>query len=179
MTKELRDGADDHEGKAVALLRLVDAGRWKIATAESCTGGLLASLLTDIEGLSSNFERGFVTYSDAAKCAMLGVEEGLIKRRGAVSREVATAMAEGALAHSEAHIACAITGFAGHGGPDDPPGLVYIATAANGGISTVEEYRFGDVGREAVRHHALGAALTQLERTIAAIGPGADARSAA
>ena len=124
----------------------------KIATAESCTGGLIAGLLTEIAGSSDVFERGFVTYSNTAKEEMLGVPRDLIAAHGAVSAEVARAMAQGALSHSRADLAVAVTGIAGPGGgtAEKPVGLVHIAAARDGKIIQ-RESRFGDIGREGVR----------------------------
>lgn len=106
--------------------------RLALVTAESCTGGLLASLLTDIDGCAHAFERGFVTYTDAAKQDLLGVPQTLIAQCGAVSPQVAKAMAVGGLAASKGDICLSITGFAGQGGAGDTPGLVYFALAAHG-----------------------------------------------
>ncbi len=116
----------------------------KLATAESCTGGLVAGALTDIAGSSDVLERGFVVYSNAAKTEMLGVPAALIERVGAVSEEVARAMAEGGLAHSGADICIAITGVAGPGGgtPAKPVGLVHLACARKGGAMLHERHVF-------------------------------------
>ena len=124
----------------------------RIVTAESCTGGLIAALFTEIAGSSDVFERGFVTYSNEAKEDLLGVPTDLIHKHGAVSAEVARSMAEGALQHSLAQIAVAVTGIAGPGGGTDqkPVGLVYIAIAGLDGETDVQELRFGDI-RSAVR----------------------------
>ena len=124
-----------------------------IATAESCTGGLVAGLLTEIAGSSAVVDRGFVTYSNEAKSEMLGVPQDLIARVGAVSREVAIAMAEGALARSAADIAVSITGIAGPGGGSDekPVGLVHFAFARSGQPTRHVERRFGDLGRDGIR----------------------------
>src|SRR5499427_4160717 len=126
---------EELRGLAHALLDLCRAKRLMIATAESCTGGLVAAMLTEIPGSSDVLERGFVTYSNAAKTAMLGVPADVIARFGAVSRETAGAMAQGALTHSPADLAVSITGIAGPGGgsPDKPVGLVHFAAAAGGG----------------------------------------------
>ena len=138
---------DNVEREARALLeRAVDADL-SFVVAESCTGGLLASLLTDVEGASHAFERGFVVYSEAAKCELLGVAKTQIERCGAVSREVALAMAEGALASSQADIALAVTGFAGAAGPADEPGLVHFACIRKGRPPVHREEHFGDIGR--------------------------------
>lgn len=146
------------------LLADARAKRRKIATAESCTGGLVAGLLTEIAGSSDVFERGFVTYSNQAKQELLGVPEALLIRHGAVSREVACAMAQGALAHSGADLAVAVTGIAGPGGgtADKPVGLVHIAAARKGGDILHREYRFGDIGRTQVRIATVDAALEML-----------------
>jgi nicotinamide-nucleotide amidase len=139
--------------EARALLDLCRAKRLTIATAESCTGGLVAATLTEIAGSSDVVERGFVTYSNEAKTAMLGVPTDLIARFGAVSRETSEAMVQGALAHSPADLAVSITGIAGPGGgsPGKPVGLVHFAAAARGGALVHHEGRFGDIGRAPVR----------------------------
>ena len=138
----------------------------KLATAESCTGGLIASLLTDIEGCAHAFERGFVTYSDEAKHQMLGVSLALLRDPGAVSPPVARAMATGALAASQAHIALAVTGFAGPGAPGDEPGLVYFAVAGHGRPTQVVEKHFGDIGRGGVRLACLEVGLELMLKAI-------------
>lgn len=130
-----------------------------LAVAESCTGGLLASLLTDVEGVSHAFDRGFVTYSEQAKTEMLGVPADLIAEKNAVSKKVAVAMAEGALAGSRANIACAITGFAGMG---DEPGLVHLACARQGRITAHREEHFGAIGRGATRIAAMETAVEMM-----------------
>jgi len=150
--------------KARALLDLCRARKLTIAAAESCTGGLVAATLTEIPGSSDVFERGFVTYSDAAKAAMLGVPTLVLQRFGAVSRETAEAMAQGALAHSPADLAVSITGIAGPGGgsPGKPVGLVHFAAAARGGRLLHEECKFGDIGRAHVRQVSVLQALAML-----------------
>jgi nicotinamide-nucleotide amidase len=152
---------------AGALLAKARGRNLKIVTAESCTGGLIAGLLTGIAGSSDVFERGFVTYSNDAKHELLGVPEELLKTHGAVSAPVARAMAEGALAHSRAAISIAVTGIAGPGGgtADKPVGLVHIA-AARGHDVRAEEHRFGDPGREQVRLRTVEAALRLLETLL-------------
>jgi nicotinamide-nucleotide amidase len=156
-----------------ALLSLaktvLDAAREKklrIATAESCTGGLIAGLLTEIPGSSDVVERGFVVYSNKAKRELLGVPGALITHDGAVSKSVACAMAEGALARADAELAVAVTGVAGPGGGTDekPVGLVYFAACRKGGATLHEEHRFGDIGRAEVRLKTVEAALTLLRR---------------
>ena len=126
------------------------------ATAESCTGGMIASLLTDVQGVAHAFDRGFVTYSEASKIEMLGVPPALIAEKGAVSREVAIAMAEGALERSAANIALAVTGFADKG---DPPGLVHFACARAGRKTAHREEHFGPIGRGATRVACLRVAI--------------------
>jgi len=145
----------------------------RLATAESCTGGLLASLLTDIPGQSHAFERGFVTYTDEAKHQMLGVPQDILDNDGAVSERSALAMAEGALARSRADIAASITGFA-EGGPGQPAGLVHFACARTGRPTTHRLMRFGDVGRAEVRVRALGVALGMM-RDQMVLAPKVDA----
>ncbi|MEQ8312204.1 MAG: CinA family protein [Sphingopyxis sp.] len=157
---------NDLETLAAALLRAAAARNLRIATAESCSGGLIASLLTDIEGLGHVFERGFVTYSDEAKIEMLGVSRRLIESKGAVSAEVAAAMARGAISRSCADAAIAITGFAGPGGADDEEGLVHIAALCCG-RSAAAELHIGAVGRSAVREAAARAALAMTSDLIA------------
>jgi len=137
-----------------------------IATAESCTGGLLASLLTDVEGASHAFDRGFVTYSSAAKCELLHVAATMVDRCGAVSRDVAVAMAQGALAASAADIAVAITGFAGPGAPGDEPGLVHFACLRRDHPPQHCECHFGDIGRGPVRLACLKEALEMLDEAL-------------
>ena len=151
-----------------AAARVLDVCRihgLKVATAESCTGGLVAGALTEIPGSSDVFDRGFVTYSNAAKERMLGVPASILERHGAVSRETADAMAAGALAMSDADLAVAITGIAGPGGggAEKPVGLVHFAAAARDGRRIHREKRYGDIGRSPVRAHAVTEALAMLE----------------
>jgi nicotinamide-nucleotide amidase len=140
----------------------------RIATAESCTGGLIAGLLTEIAGSSDVVERGFVTYSNEAKADLLGIPFALIQENGAVSESVARAMAEGAIQKSIAQRAVAVTGIAGPGGgtPSKPVGLVHMAVAQDGGVTLHEEHRFGDIGRSQVRLKTVEAVLTLLRRTL-------------
>ena len=163
---DLPDEASRLARGAEKVLRRVDRAGLKIATAESCTGGLLATLFTDIEGLSSTFERGFVTYSVEAKCDLLGLEAAFVERHGVVSREVAEAMAEGALKRSRADIACAVTGFAGKAGPDDEAGLVHIAVLRRGVRPILRECHFGDAGRDVVRGRAAEAVLAMVNEAL-------------
>ena len=134
-----------------------------LATAESCTGGMIASLLTDVPGASHAFERGFVTYTNEAKSEMLGIPLDMIEREGAVSAPVARAMAEGAIAQSGADIALSVTGFAGSG---DTPGLVYFGCARKGRPTSVREERFGDIGRGAIRKECMRVAIEMLGEAI-------------
>jgi nicotinamide-nucleotide amidase len=143
-----------------------------LATAESCTGGLLASLLTDIPGQSHAFERGFVVYTHEAKHDMLGVPTEVLETDGAVSEACARAMAEGALARSKADLAVSITGFT-EGVPGQPAGLVHLACARTGRPTAHAEKRFGDIGRAEVRIKALEAALKMLRDQL--VGTAANA----
>lgn len=147
--------------RAAALLEACRSRSLRVATAESCTGGLVAALLTEIPGSSDVFDRGFVTYSNAAKAELLGVPAALIEAHGAVSETVARAMAEGALRHSTADRAVSITGVAGPGGgtADKPVGLVWFALAHEGGATVTDACRFGDVGRREVRMLSVRTAL--------------------
>ena len=140
-----------------------------IATAESCTGGLVAAALTAVPGSSAIVERGFVTYSNAAKAEMLGVSAALIETHGAVSEPVARAMAQGALARSHADIAVSITGIAGPGGgsSEKPVGLVHFACARRGVSVTHLERRFGDLGRDAIRARSVLEALDMADAQAA------------
>jgi len=142
---------------------------WMAVTAESCTGGLVAGAITDIAGSSGWFDRGFVTYSDDAKQALLGVPARLIAEHGAVSEAVARAMAEGALARSAGHVAVAITGVAGPGGgtPEKPVGLVCFAFATRGEVTRASTQRF-DGDRAAVRAFSVAFALEGLLRAASA-----------
>jgi len=140
------------------VLREACDRRLRLAAAESCTGGLLASLLTDIPGQSHAFERGFVTYTDEAKHEMLGVPRTILEADGAVSEAAARAMAEGALARSHADVAVSVTGFA-EGKPGEPAGLVHFASARTGRPTRHLVRRFGDIGRAAVRLAALEVSL--------------------
>lgn len=138
---------------AKALLAELQRHSLLVVTAESCTGGLVSGLLTEVPGSSGMVERGFVTYSNAAKSDLLGVPPEMIERHGAVSEEVARAMADGALARSPAHIALSVTGIAGPDGGTaaKPVGLVYLGVAARGAPTRVMECRFGDIGRREIR----------------------------
>ena len=139
---------------------------WRIATAESCTGGWVAEALTAIAGSSDYFDRGFVTYSNEAKEQLLGVPRETLSEHGAVSEAVARDMAEGAIINSEADVSVAVTGIAGPGGgtAQKPVGLVHIAASRKGGDTIHREYRFGDIGRHEVRMATVEAALQMLSR---------------
>jgi nicotinamide-nucleotide amidase len=158
---ELEDGAR-------ALLSALQAHKLKLATAESCTGGLLAGLITEIPGSSATLERGLVTYSNAAKTDLLGVDAKLIADEGAVSEAVARAMADGTLANAPADIAVAVTGIAGPDGgtPEKPVGLVYLAVARIGHTTITRECRFGDIGRDAIRLASLREALALIHAAL-------------
>lgn len=160
--------AADQLKAAETLLASCRKAGLRIATAESCTGGLVAGLLTSIAGSSDVVERGFVVYSNKAKQELLGVSAAVIKAKGAVSEEVARALAEGAIGHSDADLAVAVTGIAGPGGggPDKPVGLVHIAAARKGRATRHERHVFaGD--RAAVRAQSVDAALELLSRLAA------------
>ncbi len=134
-----------------------------LAAAESCTGGMLSSLLTDVSGVAHAFDRGFVTYSEESKTEMLGVPARLIEEKGAVSREVAIAMAEGALERSRANITIAITGFADKG---EEPGLVHFACARAGRITAHREAHFGPIGRGATRIECMRVAVEMMTEML-------------
>jgi nicotinamide-nucleotide amidase len=157
------------------LLRLAEIvlmeareNKLRIATAESCTGGLIASLLTEIPGSSDALDRGFVVYSNRAKQDMLGIPGDLIADMGAVSEPVARMMAEGAVENSNAHVAVAVTGVAGPGGgtPLKPIGLVHIAVCRERRSIIHEAHRFGDIGRGEIRMKTVEAALELLRRML-------------
>ncbi len=152
---------------AERLLRTATKAGVTIATAESCTGGMIAAAITDIAGSSAVFDRGFVTYSNAAKQAMLGVRAETLDLHGAVSEEVAREMAEGALARSDAGIAVAVTGIAGPGGSGfKPEGRVCFALARTGQPTHVETVEFGAPGRARVRKAATEHALALLSAAL-------------
>ena len=157
MDKELVEGAR-------TLLDLCRTKGLKIAAAESCTGGLLAATLTEIAGSSDVFERGFVTYSNEAKQAMIGVSPATLASHGAVSRQTAEAMARGALTHAPVDLTVSITGIAGPGGavPGKPVGLVHFAAASRTGRLIAHERNYGDIGRAHVRRASVIEALAML-----------------
>lgn len=137
-----------------------------LATAESCTGGLIASLLTDVPGCSHAFERGFVVYTAAAKSQMLGIPPEVIDRYGAVSREVAEAMAAGGLDRSAADLCLSVTGFAGPSGPGEEAGLVHFGCALRGGPLAHRVAHFGDIGRGRTRIAAVGVAVEMMRQMV-------------
>lgn len=153
------------------LTSLLQARHWQLVTAESCTGGLVAAHLTDLPGSSNWFERGFVTYSNAAKIELLGVDAPLIAEQGAVSEQVALAMAEGALHNSQGHIALAVTGIAGPGGGSiqKPVGTVWFAWAAQGMPSKTLHKQYSGP-RHAVRAQACIDALQGVLDFILSVG---------
>lgn len=154
---------------AEALLALARSKGAKIATAESCTGGLIAGAITDIAGSSDIFDRGFVTYSNAAKRDMLGVHAVTLEHFGAVSEEVAREMADGALARSAADLAVSVTGIAGPGGSGHKPeGRVCFGLAAKNAETLTETMEFGAIGRAEVRRATVVHALEMLQRALRA-----------
>lgn len=161
---------DDAEllARAEALVAAYAAAGRTVATAESCTGGLVAGLITAVPGSSAVLERGFVTYSNEAKAEAIGVPMDLIRRHGAVSEPVARAMAAGALAASRASVAVAITGIAGPGGgsAEKPVGLVHLGLSRRGGETRHLERRYGDLGRAGIRRAAVADALGLLEGAL-------------
>jgi nicotinamide-nucleotide amidase len=157
---------DELDRHAEELMKRVCEQKLKIATAESCTGGLLASLLTDIEGAGHGFDRGFITYESSAKQQMLGLPADLTDRNDAVTSQVARAMAEGALQNSEADIALSVTGFAGPAAEGKEEGLVHFGCARRGKATTLREEHFGAIGRGPIRIKAVGVLLEMLEEAI-------------
>ena len=154
----------DIEDAARAIIGDFSARGLTVATAESCTAGLIAGALTEIAGSSSVFDRGFVTYSNEAKQEMIGVSAETLAAHGAVSRPTALEMAEGALRQSRVAITVAVTGIAGPGGgsPEKPVGLVHLAAARKGRETLHREMRYGDIGRNAVRLATVRTALEML-----------------
>ena len=154
--------------RAADLLTKCRAKGVRIATVESCTGGLVAAVLTDIAGSSDVFDRGFVTYSNDSKTALVGVPAELIAENGSVSRDVAIAMAEGGLARSKSTLVVAITGVAGPGGgtSQKPVGLVHFALAAQGKETVHQRCLFGDLGRKSVRQSSIHQALDMFEAAL-------------
>jgi nicotinamide-nucleotide amidase len=147
------------------VIETCSARRLTVATAESCTGGLVTAALTEIPGSSAVVACGFVTYSNEAKQSLLGIPETVLRSHGAVSRATAEAMADGVLAHTPVDLAVAVTGIAGPGGgsAEKPVGLVHFASAARAGARQAHEERFGDIGRDVIRRRSVGVALAMLE----------------
>jgi nicotinamide-nucleotide amidase len=152
--------------QAERLMHRICDSELRIATAESCTGGMLAALLTDIEDCGHGFDRGFVTYSEESKQELLGIDPGLLDHNDAVSETVARAMAEGALDRSHAHLAVAVTGCAGPGAAGQEEGLVHFALARRGGSTAHRVEHFGSVGRGAIRVKSLKVMLEMLEQAL-------------
>ena len=157
---------DQIDQQAERLMRRLCDRKLSIATAESCTGGMLAALLTDIEGAGHGFERGFVTYTKGSKTELLGIGPSLLEQNDAVSEVVARAMAEGALDRSRADIALGVTGFAGPAGPGEEEGLVHFALARRGRQTVHVERHFGAKGRGVIRVESLKTMLEMLEGAI-------------
>jgi len=157
---------DDLDERAERLMRRLCDREWTVATAESCTGGMLAALLTDIEGAGHGFDRGFVTYSRESKTELLGIDPALLAENDAVSERVARAMAEGALNRSSADIALGVTGFAGPAGEDQEEGLVYMALARRSGSTRHRVEHFGAAGRGPVRIKSLRCMLEMIEESL-------------
>ncbi|MBN9260358.1 MAG: CinA family protein [Hyphomicrobium sp.] len=155
---------------AEALLATLRARKLMLATAESCTGGLIAGVLTEIAGSSDVVERGFVTYSNEAKTELIGVPAEMIAAHGAVSKEVALAIAAGALTHSRADIAVAVTGVAGPGGGSaaKPVGLVHLAAQRRGLPPIHRECRSGEIGRHGIRMATVVVAFEMVDELVRA-----------
>jgi nicotinamide-nucleotide amidase len=156
----------DLDERAERLMHAVCEREWTVSTAESCTGGMLAALLTDIEGASHGFDRGFVTYTKDAKAEVLGIEREILEHNEAVSEPVARAMAEGALERSGAKVALGVTGFAGPAGDGHEEGLVHMALAKRGKPTLHRVEHFGPAGRGPVRIKALRCMLEMLEESL-------------
>jgi nicotinamide-nucleotide amidase len=159
-------GAQDIAARAERVLQAICDREFKLATAESCTGGLVAALVTDIEGCSHAFERGYVTYTDDAKHELLGVARQALRDCGAVSSEVAIAMAEGALERSRADLAVSVTGFAGPAGEGQEEGRVHFGLAQRGGETLHRMERFGPIGRDPIRQRCLETVMDMLEGAL-------------
>lgn len=152
---------------ATAVIVNAKEKSWYVATAESCTGGLIGGALTDVAGSSAVVDRGFITYTNKAKMQVLGVRAETLRQVGAVDEQTACEMALGAIAHSASHLAVAVTGIAGPGGSGHKPGgRVHLATANRDGIIEHRQMDYGDIGRDEVR---LATVETALEMLIAAI----------
>jgi nicotinamide-nucleotide amidase len=167
LSETLEAALPDHlDRQAERLMKLLCDRELTIATAESCTGGMLAALLTDIEGASHGFERGFVTYTEQSKAELLGIDPAVLHKNEAVSEVVARAMAEGALQRSKASIALGVTGFAGPAGEQHEEGLVHMALASRDGPTRHRVEHFGAIGRGPVRVNSIEAMLEMLEQAL-------------
>jgi nicotinamide-nucleotide amidase len=167
LSETLEPALPDHlDQQAERLMHRLCDSRLTIATAESCTGGMLAALLTDIEGAGHGFDRGFVVYTKDAKTDLLGIPRDLLDRNDAVSEVVARAMAEGALQRSEADIAVGVTGFAGPAGPGDEEGLVHFGLARRCQPTAHRVEHFGPSGRGPVRVKSLKVMVEMLEKAL-------------
>jgi nicotinamide-nucleotide amidase len=167
LSETLEPALPDHlDQQAERLMHRLCEAQLRVATAESCTGGMLAALLTDIEGAGHGFDRGFVVYTKDAKTDLLGIARDRLDRNDAVSAVVARAMAEGALQRSEADIAVGVTGFAGPAGPGDEEGLVHFALARHGQPTAHRVEHFGAAGRGPVRVKSLKVMLEMLEKAL-------------
>jgi nicotinamide-nucleotide amidase len=167
LSETLEPALPDHlDGQAERLMHRLCDRNLTVATAESCTGGMLAALLTDIEGAGHGFDRGFVTYTKESKTELLGIEPSLLDHNEAVSEVVARAMAEGALKRSQADLALGVTGFAGPAGPEHEEGLVHLALARRGARTVHREEHFGAIGRGGIRVKTLKAMLEMLEQAL-------------
>ena len=155
---------DDIVEAAKNLLAICKRKNLQVATAESCTAGLIAGTLTEIPGVSSILDRGYVTYSNDAKHEMLGVPRDTLEKHGAVSPHTAEAMVRGVLGHSRVHLAVSVTGIAGPdgGSPEKPVGLVFFACASRGGKIITNEQRYGNIGRDKVRKRSVLQAFKML-----------------
>ena len=160
--------SDEIINLATSVLEQCRNRKIHVSTAESCTGGLIVGALTEIAGSSDVVDRGFITYTNRAKMEMLGVSNDILKIDGAVSKETALAMSEGAIKNSSANIAVSVTGIAGPGGGSEqkPVGLVHMAAIKRGDNPIHQEHRFGDIGRDKVREATVIAALNLLANVI-------------
>jgi nicotinamide-nucleotide amidase len=158
----------DIEAACAAIIAAYRNREWMIATAESCTGGLIAGALTEIAGSSSVVDRGFVTYTNQAKMELIGVSAKTLESFGAVSKETALQMAQGALMRSKAQVAVAVTGIAGPGGgsAEKPVGLVHLALKTHTGVIDHREMRYGESGRDQVRLATIRTALAMLTAAV-------------
>ena len=167
MSETLEPALPDHlDQQAERLMHRLCDNKLSVATAESCTGGMFAALLTDIEGAGHGFDRGFVTYTKESKTELLGIEPSLLEHNEAVSEVVAGAMAEGALTRSKADLALGVTGFAGPAGPGNEEGLVHFGLARRDRRTTHVEKHFGPKGRGEIRVQSLKTMLEMLEQAL-------------